>query len=82
MSHTDYDPAKAAGSTEFHTEFCPCCRAVGPAGTTTNIEHDEKAMQEQRLQGVISYHRQAELGSDHDSHKQGIYTTNSVGDND
>ena len=83
MTHKTYDPAKTAGSPAFHTEACPCCQATGPAGVTTNIEHDEKGMQETRLQGIISYNpERAELGSDHDSFKQGIYTTNSMGDND
>lgn len=83
MAHKNYDPAKVAGSPEFHTYPCPCCQATGPGGVTTNIEHDEKGMQETRLQGIISYNAEhAELRSDHDSFKQGIYTTNSVGDND
>jgi hypothetical protein len=31
---------------------------------------------------VLARHQRAELGSDHDGYKQGIYTTNSVGDSD
>jgi hypothetical protein len=54
----------------------------GPGGNTTLIENNEKGIQETKLREVIALHRQAALGSDHDSFKQGIYTTNSIGDND
>lgn len=54
----------------------------GPGGTSTNTEHNEKGILESGLARVISRHQSAELGSAHDSFKQGTYTTNSAGDND
>lgn len=82
MAHL-YDPAKGPCDPRFYVYDCPGCMSpAGPGGTTTNIENNEKGILESRLFEVISRHQQAELGSDHDSHKQGIYTTNSVGDND
>lgn len=80
MSH-NYDPAKHA----CDPTYSPCTEYYcvnGPGGRTTNIENNEKGIQETKLAQVISMHRQAALGSDHDSFKQGIYTTNSIGDND
>lgn len=77
-----YDPAKQACDPKFHPCMdCDMCTA-GPGGNTTLIENNEKGILENGLQKVISRHRQAALGSSHDSQKQGIYTTNSVGDND
>lgn len=55
---------------------------VGPGGKTTNIENDERGILTQGLFKVIAKHKYADLGSDHDSHKQGVYRTNSVGDRD
>ncbi len=55
---------------------------IGPAGRTNNIEHDEKGMLDGFVLSVVAMHQQAELGSNHDGFKQGIYRTNSVGDND
>lgn len=82
MTYDVYDPAKMAKS----PEFCPPMHCdmpkVGPGGNTTLIENDEKGILETGLMGVIARHQRAELGSDHDSFKQGIYTTNSVGDAD
>lgn len=81
MSHKNYDPAKVAGSPLFHPDEC-CCAICGPGGTSTHTENDEKGILETNLAKVISGHVYAALGSNHDSHKQGIYTTNSIGDND
>lgn len=83
MAHTNYDPAKQACDPLYH----PLCKGydmcvAGPGGRTTNIENNEKGILETGLQAVISRHRQAALGSDHDSFRQGIYSTNSMGDND
>jgi hypothetical protein len=78
---TDYDPAKQPCNALYGPCTCYCCVA-GPGGNTTLIENNEKGIQETKLFEVIALHRQAALGSDHDSYKQGIYTTNSVGDND
>lgn len=81
MAHV-YDPAKQACDPVYYPcMHCDEC-GVGPGGNTTLIENNEKGILETGLQKVISKHRQAALGSSHDSFKQGIYTTNSVGDND
>lgn len=77
-----YDPAKRAGEEEFHRCMSENCAICGPSGNTTLIDHNEKGILERHLDGVISLHQQAELGSGHDSYRQGIYTTNSMGDND
>lgn len=82
----NYDPAKVACSPNYkdyeefldETAFMPS----GPGGKTTNIENNEKGILETGLMSVIAKHQYAALGSDHDSHRQGIYTTNSVGDRD
>jgi hypothetical protein len=80
--HNTYDPAKVAGETEFHHCMSEHCSICGPSGNTTLVDHNEKGIQESHLIEVIALHRQAELGSDHDSYREGIYTTNSIGDND
>lgn len=81
MAH-NYDPAKQPCSPLFMPcHDCDMC-AAGPGGNTTLIENNEKGILESGLFQVIARHQQAELGSDHDSQKQGIYRTNSVGDND
>jgi hypothetical protein len=79
--HNDYDPAKTPGDTTFHKCMSEHCAICGPAGNTTLIDHNEKGILESALHPLTAA-RQAALGSDHDSHKQGIYTTNSAGDND
>lgn len=79
----NYDPAKQPGEPVYHAPCYECNMCIaGPGGNTTLIENNEKGMQETRLFEVISKHQQAELGSNHDAQKQGIYRTNSVGDND
>lgn len=76
----DYDPAKTPCSPLYnHPHPCEIC---GPGGTTTRIENNEKGILETYLAMSMQGHKQAELRSSHDPHKQGIYTTNSVGDND
>lgn len=81
MSH-NYDPAKQPCSPLYYPcRDCDMC-AAGPGGNTTLIENNEKGILESGLFQVIARHQQAELGSNHDGFKQGIYTTNSVGDND
>ncbi|UVD39703.1 hypothetical protein SEA_ROSEPHARIE_39 [Streptomyces phage RosePharie] len=82
MAH-DYDPAKEPCNPLYYPPCgeCNMCTA-GPGGTSTQTENNEKGILETGLFEVIGKHRQAALGSDHDSFKQGIYTTNSVGDND
>ena len=81
MAHENYDPAKEPCSPLFHPDYC-CCLICGPGGNSTLTENNEKGILETALFRTIAMHRQAELGSDHDSYKQGIYTTNSAGDND
>ncbi len=81
MSHDLYDPAKQPGQPMFHPDYC-CCAICGPGGNTTLIENNEKGILETHVFDVLSMHQQAELGSNHDPERQGIYRTNSVGDND
>lgn len=83
MAHTNYDPAKQACDPLYH----PLCAGydmciAGPGGVSTFTENNEKGILETGLQQIIARHQRAELGSDHDSFKQGIYTTNSMGDAD
>lgn len=78
----NYDPAKQACDPLYYPCMdCDMCIA-GPGGNRNNIENNEKGILETGLQKVISRHRYAALGSDHDASRQGIYTTNSVGDRD
>jgi len=47
---------------------------AGPAGKTTNLEHDEKGILESDLFEVMAFHQEASLPSSrHDVHAQGIY---------
>lgn len=79
---TVYDPAKQACDPRFAPcHDCDMCSA-GPGGSTIVIENNEKGILESGLQRVIARHEYAPLGSDHDGYRQGIYTTNSVGDRD
>jgi hypothetical protein len=79
MAH-NYDPAKTPCPPLYdHPHPCEIC---GPGGTTTRIENNEKGILETHLAMSMQGHKQASLRSNHDSFKQGIYTTNSVGDND
>jgi hypothetical protein len=69
-------PAKYA---DLHQWPCDCLMCIrGPGGKTTNIENNERGILTQALQGIIKYHEEAALGSDHDSHKQGIYASNEL----
>jgi hypothetical protein len=61
---------------------CMCCWGNGPGGNTTLIQYNEKGILEMGLRHVIDMHCEAVLGSQHDPKRQGIYATNSVGDND
>lgn len=80
MAH-DYDPAKQPCDPLYHAPDC-FCYICGPGGNTTLRENNEKGILETAVFGVIAMHQQAELGSDHDPKRQGIYRTNSMGDND
>lgn len=87
MAHLYYDPAKQPVDPKFEGPMedpmdWACEVPGGPGGKTTNIENNEKGILESGLFKVIAKHQYAALGSDHDSHKQGIYATNSRGDRD
>lgn len=83
MGHNLYDPAKMSGPTSFGPKYgYEECWGAGPGGKTTNIENNEKGILEEGLQMVISRHQNSYMSSDHDTYKQAIYRTMSVGDND
>lgn len=46
---------------------------AGPAGRTNNINGNEKGILETGLFRAMSLHQASELGSDHNSYRQGIY---------
>lgn len=46
---------------------------AGPAGTSTISNGNEKGILETGLFRAMGLHQNAELGSDHNSHRQGIY---------
>ena len=80
-----YDPAKVPCDDNFasravHMRACKPS-IVGPGGRTTNIENNERGILDASVFAYMNP-KMAELGSDHDSQKQGIYRTNSMGDND
>ena len=81
MGHKTYDPAKTPGSPLYSPES-PTNFIDGPGGTTTHIENDEKGILETSMQPYVTGRQEAALGSEHDTYRQGIYRTNSVGDND
>lgn len=77
----NYDPAKTPCPPLFAVD--PECYSIeGPGGRTTNIENNEKGILETDLFDRMANGTQASLRSEHDAHKVGIYTTNSIGDND
>jgi len=47
---------------------------VGPAGTTTHINQDEKGILEDGLFEAMREYQTAPLGSSHDRYAQGIYS--------
>lgn len=79
----NYDPAHVACDPLYSPcEEC-CMSPVGPGGKSTNIENNEKGILETKLQALIAFNpKRADLGSSHDGQRQGIYATNSAGDND
>lgn len=51
---------------------------VGPAGTSTHINQNEKGILEDGLFEAMRVYQEAPLGSSHDAHTMGIYSdTNS-----
>lgn len=81
MNHKTYDPAKTPGSPLYSPESSTNY-IDGPGGSTILTDNDEKGILETSLQPFVTGRQEAALGSDHDSYRQGIYRTNSVGDND
>lgn len=53
-----------------------------PGGNTTQVMWNEKVLLDTFVQSVAAAPMGASLPANHDSFKQGIYTTNSVGDFD
>lgn len=86
MSDLYRDPAKQpARDPEFESPErdkmdWACEIPVGPGGKTTNIENNERGILDRGLFDVIAKHKEAALGSDHDSHAQGIYRTSGYRD--
>lgn len=52
---------------------------AGPGGTSTLTENNEKGILEAVVFRTMDTYKQAELGSSHDSHAQGIYSSNGGG---
>lgn len=78
MAH--YSSARMAPSPVYdHPHPCEIC---GPGGNSTLIENNEDGIQHMYVTHCMQGHQQAELRSNHDSYKQGIYKSNSIGDND
>lgn len=76
MAHEPYDPAVTHGPVVYGPVFgCtePCCAGATPGGNHTITWANEKHVQEWNNANVLKRHKQAELGSDHDSYAQGIY---------
>jgi hypothetical protein len=81
----NYDPAKTACSDNYadyraYKQSYPI-NPIGPGGNAQLTNNNEKGILERQVQAFTSP-KFAALGSDHDSQKQGIYRTNSMGDND
>ncbi len=54
-------------SADYPTEI------AGPGGKATLTENNERGILDAVVFRTIGLHRQAELGSTHDSHRQGVY---------
>jgi hypothetical protein len=52
---------------------------AGPGGKQTLIENNEKGILEENVFRAMATYKQAELGSSHDGHAQGIYSSNGGG---
>lgn len=81
MTYKSYDPAKDEADDKFVTSLAVKPSLDGPSGNSTLTDHNEKGILEIHL-SAFTTPKQAALGSDHDSQRQGIYTSNSRGDND
>jgi len=79
--HALYDPAKQPGD-PLYSPDSPRNLIDGPGGNDTLTDNNEKGVLETSLQPFVTGRQEAALGSSHDPHRQGIYRTNSIGDND
>lgn len=79
--HELYDPAKQPGNPLF-SPVAPRNLIDGPGGSDILTDNNEKGVLEASLQPYITGRQEAALGSEHDGYRQGIYATNSIGDND
>lgn len=81
-----YDPSQKAGDKNYNTYHdgvaAGTADALGPAGKATNTEHNEKAILESGVFEAMSMEHASLLPAQHDGFRQGIYKTNSAGDND
>lgn len=59
-----------------------CCQGITPGGTTNRVTWDEKGVLDSYVRHCAVTPAPASLPANHDSYKQGIYTTNSIGDFD
>jgi hypothetical protein len=50
---------------------------AGPAGKSTLTENNERGILDAVIFRAMATHKRAELGSTHNSHRQGIYTQDS-----
>jgi len=86
MAHGNYSPAKnpqpALYGPHYPSDGCPQCMGSTPGGTTTRVMWDEKGVLDNEVYQLAQTPAGQSLPSAHDAHKQGIYTTNSVGDFD
>lgn len=86
MAHgTSIDPSKEHAPDRHGPEYLcnlPCCNPATPGGVTTFIEGDEKARLDGYILSIAQGVSTGYMSSNHDAHKVGIYTTNSVGDDD
>lgn len=55
-------------SADYPTEI------AGPGGRSTNIENNERGILDATIFRAMGMHRQADLGSSNNSHRQGIYS--------
>lgn len=59
-----------------------CCAAATPGGKTNIVLWDEKGVLDSNVYRVAQAPAPASLPANHDTYKQGIYGTNSIGDYD
>lgn len=78
MSDVYKNPVNEPQDPEFPNRFTDTAdfptTIAGPGGRNTNIENNEKGILERNVFRSMGVYKQAELGSSHDSHAQGIYS--------